>query len=271
VVTDLDSQWINSAAALEKNSTHPIAQAIVEKASAPIPEVTSFENIPGKGVTGIIGSTRYYLGSLRFASEKHPLPSPSQKNKTSAALFTDEKILALFSIEDPLKSTSKEAVDQLKNLEIKPILITGDHSETARAIAKEAGIQDFYADCLPDEKAKIIHSLRSPTLKVGMVGDGINDAPALAAADVGFAMGTGSDIAIETASVTVMNDDLTSIVKAITIAKDTYKKIKQNLAFAFLYNVLAIPLAALGFLNPMIAAAAMALSSLSVLLNSLRR
>ena len=170
-----------------------------------------------------------------------------------------------------MKSTSKEAIQELKKLPIHPILITGDHYETAHTIAKEADIQEFYADRLPHEKANLIQNLKTPTTKVGMVGDGINDAPALATADVGFAMGAGSDIAIETADVTVIHNDLKSVVKAINIAQDTFRKIKQNLTFAFLYNILAIPLAALGFLNPMISASCMALSSLSVVLNALRK
>ena len=180
-----------------------------------------------------------------------------------------EAALALLAIADPLRSTSGAAVARLKGMGIRVVMLTGDHTATAAAIADEAGIEDFRAGILPGEKAAAINALKAGGAVVAMVGDGINDAPALAAADVSFAIGAGSDAAIEAADVTLVRGDLNGIADAILLSRATLRKIRQNLFSAFIYNVLGIPLAALGMLNPVIAGAAMAMSSVSVVSNSL--
>ena len=185
------------------------------------------------------------------------------------AVVADDVLLGFVGIADPLRTTSRAAVARLNRLGIEVVMLTGDNAATARAIAHEAGIGHFEAEVLPGDKAAAVQNLKRDGTLVGMAGDGINDAPALAAADVSFAMAAGSDVAMQAADITLMRDDLNGVADAISLSRATLAKIRQNLFFAFVYNVLGIPLAALGMLNPVIAGAAMAASSVSVVSNSL--
>jgi len=273
-----DNVLLGVAAALEAGSEHPLARAVLEHAHSrgisPVP-VSDFTAVPGKGVQGLLEGKVALLGSPQFiAAEGVTLRDSTvarlqDQGKTVIAVAHDGIALGLIAITDPLRPTSAEAVAALQALGIEIIMLTGDNRRTAEHIAKQAGIHRFEADLLPRDKARIVNSLQQQGRRVGMIGDGINDAPALAAAQVSFAIGAGSDIALHAADVTLMRSDLLSAVDAVRLSRDTFRKIKQNLFFAFFYNVLGIPLAAAGLLNPVIAGAAMAMSSVSVVSNSL--
>jgi Cu+-exporting ATPase len=271
-----DAALLRLAAALEQGSSHPIAQAIRAAASAPLPPVEAFEERPGQGVRGRVEGRWLSLG---------PAPTPPSPHLTWVALHEEtasgEQLLGHLGLQDRLRPTSRAAVLRLQGLGIEVHMLSGDRPEIAQRIATEAGIDKVQAGIRPQAKAMAIAALKAnlkANLKaglksdggaVGMVGDGINDAPALASADVGFGMHTGADIAREAADITLMRNDLHALADAIELARAVLKKIRQNLFFAFIYNVLALPLAALGMLNPVIAGAAMALSSVSVVSNSL--
>jgi len=207
-------------------------------------------------------------------SEQHlEITRLQEEGKTVVALAEageTPRLLGLIAIADPLRPSTPAAIARLIEKGVRPVMLTGDNPRTARAIARQAGIEEFQAGILPEGKVRAVLELKQKGVQVGMVGDGINDAPALAAADVSFAMGAGSDAAIKTADVTLMRNDLQALADALDLSHATLNKIRQNLFFAFIYNVLGIPLAALGFLNPVLAGAAMALSSVSVVSNSLR-
>ena len=280
VVTDLlplaldVEQALILAAALEQGSEHPLAKAILKRAQAEsLPKLTDFLAIPGKGVEGTVGERVLRLGSpdwfagLTLPNEQ--IAVLQGKGRTVVVLADSASALALFAIADPLRESSLAAVARLKAMGLRVVMLTGDNALTAAAIAADAGIDDFRAGILPGDKAAAIDALKVDGQVVAMVGDGINDAPALAAADVSFAMGAGSDAAIEVADVTLVRSDLHGVADAILLSRATLRKIRQNLFFAFIYNVLGIPLAALGMLNPVIAGAAMAMSSVSVVSNSL--
>jgi Cu+-exporting ATPase len=264
------------AAGLEQGSEHPLARAILHSAQAAgvaIPALSSFLAIPGQGVEGEIAKRRLRLGNPAWFAD---LVLPSEQiavwqadGKTVVILAEGECALALLAIADPLRETSRAAVLRFKAMGIRVVMLTGDNAATAAAIALEAGIDNFQAGILPGDKAAAVKALKSEGGLVAMVGDGINDAPALAAADISFAMGAGSDAAIEAADMTLVRSDLNGVVDAILLSRATLGKIRQNLFFAFIYNVLGIPMAALGLLNPVIAGAAMAMSSVSVVSNSL--
>jgi len=245
-------------------------------------KVTGFKALVGRGVQGTIGKTQYYLGNVRLMKEKKvditkfkdKIESMETEGKTVMILASD-KVLGLIAVADEIKEDSPEAVRQLRELGVDVYMITGDNERTAKAIAKKAGIQNYFASVLPEEKSRYVRKLQKKG-KVAAVGDGINDAPMLAQADIGIAMGSGTDVAMETGNVVLMKDSLLDVPKAIHLSKLTMSKIKQNMFWALFYNSLGIPIAAgilypwTGWLlNPMIAGGAMALSSVSVITNSL--
>ncbi len=275
---DMDKA-ISLAAAAEFQSEHPLAKAIYnlakEKALS-IPKCQEFEYTAGAGVVANVENRKVLIGSDRIMKErkidltevKEKVLNWEETGKTTVYLAIDRKLSAIFAIADTIKPEALDMVEELKRLEINTVLLTGDKKQTAEAIAKQAGIEKVIAQALPDEKSKAIEGYKKQGA-VAMVGDGINDAPALAVADIGISLGGGTDIAIETADIILMRNDLSEIPATIKLSKNTMKKIKQNLFWAFLYNSIGIPFAALGFLSPVVAGAAMTLSSLSVVLNSL--
>ncbi|MDH4287077.1 MAG: copper-translocating P-type ATPase, partial [Gallionella sp.] len=271
-------ELLNTAAMLAQGSTHPLSRALLEYARAnrsSITQVAGINEISGHGLSADIDGKHYLLGSPAFASNEgiaidgQQILALQQQGKTVNALARDGALLGYIAFADQLRASSRDAVAQLAAMGIRVVMLSGDNQATAQAIAAQAGIAEFRAEVLPQDKAALVQTFKADNLVVGMVGDGINDAPALAAADVSFAMRSGSDIAIESADITLMRNDLTSVVDAISLSRATLKKIRQNLFFAFAYNVLGIPLAVLGMLNPVIAGAAMAMSSVSVVSNAL--
>ncbi|WP_314578438.1 heavy metal translocating P-type ATPase [Enterococcus gilvus] len=282
VVADFDAfdpEALSYLTSLEQYSEHPLAKAIYHygKDQAAILPVDSFESLTGQGVTGVINGKAYFVGSTRGVRERNILFDEERvlaleaEGKTVMFLTDHAKVLAMISVTDQVKASSKAAIAAMQELGITVKMLTGDNPQTARYIGEQVGLaaSDIVAEVLPEDKAQVVKELQTKGESVGMVGDGINDAPALALADIGIAMGSGTDIAMETADITLMNSDLLSVEKSIRLSKITLRKIKQNLFWAFLYNVIGIPFAAVGFLNPIIAGGAMAFSSVSVLLNSL--
>jgi P-type Cu+ transporter len=272
------NQLLQIVASLAQGSTHPLSRALQAYAQAqniPCLPSTSYQEYSGNGLSATINGTAYLLGSPNFINSKNikynqlDIEKLQQQGKTVIALANSSTLLAYIALADTLRDSSTLAVARLTNMGIRVVMLSGDNTATAQAIAKQAGITEFRAEVLPEDKATHIQSFKAQGQLVGMVGDGINDAPALAAADVSFAMKSGSDIAIETADITLMRNDLMSVVDAIDLSRVTLAKIRQNLFFAFIYNILGIPLAALGMLNPVIAGAAMAMSSVSVVSNAL--
>jgi Cu+-exporting ATPase len=265
------AEALRLAAALEHGSEHPLARAVLVRAAAvDLPEVANFSATPGHGVAGEIDGRALRLGSpdwLGMADDPQVL-GLQQAGKTVVVLAEGGTALALLAIADALRPTSRAAVARLRRRGIRIVMLTGDNAATAAAIAREAGIDEFRAGILPGAKAAVIAELKGGGL-VAMVGDGINDAPALAAADVSFAIGAGSDVAVEAADLTLIRSDLCGVDDAIDLSRATLGKIRQNLFFAFIYNVVGIPLAAAGLLSPVFAGAAMAMSSVSVVSNSL--
>ncbi len=277
-------KWVASA---ERGSEHPIAQAIIETAderSISIKNSMDFEAIPGKGIRVRIDGSIVIVGNRKIfentetisASIDAKMQELEDQAKTVVLVALNKELIGLLGVADPIKDTSKTTIQLLNKMGIKPYMVTGDNKRTAEAIAGELGINEVFAEVLPQNKAKIVKELQEKGKFVGMVGDGINDAPALAQADVGFAIGSGTDIAIETGDIVLIKEDLRDVVASIQLSSKTLSKIKQNLFWAFIYNVLGIPLAAgilfLPFgilLVPEIAAAAMAFSSVSVVTNSL--
>jgi Cu+-exporting ATPase len=282
-VTDLapapgesEASLLATAAALEQGSQHPLALAILERASGiALPTVSDFASLAGKGVSAMIDDERFHLGSLGFLrAASVPVNDADARalldqGKTVVGVGSAQRFLGLIAIADRIRPDSPAAVRRLQDMGVEVVMLTGDNPQTARAIAHQAGIDRFVAEVLPQDKAQEVAKHKAEGRFVGMAGDGINDAPALSAADVGFAIGSGSDIAIEAADVTLMRNSLNSVADAISLSRATLSKIRQNLFFAFIYNVLGIPLAALGMLNPVIAGAAMAMSSVSVVSNAL--
>ena len=269
--TDKDN--IAIAAALEQASEHPLAKAMVKAGeNMELPYRQDFIAFAGKGIKGSINGKNYLLGNMEFLQEEGiPLssfPDESLDYSTQIGLATDRELLAWFYLADTIKDNAPQVIAELKGRGIKTIMISGDQTKTAIAIAEKCGIQEVLAPVLPGDKAKKIKELQSEGLIVGMVGDGINDAPALKQADIGFAMGLGTDIAIETADITLLRNDLKLIPLAIDLSQKTFAKIKQNLFWAFFYNLIAIPLAAFGVLHPVIAEMAMAFSSVTVVTNA---
>jgi Cu+-exporting ATPase len=277
------------AASLESHSEHPLARAIVEAAKQERIElhgVADFQSITGGGVAGKIDGKEIRIGKEKFLTESNVTISEELKKEahrlqenaqTTVWLAVDGKGVGVLGIADPIKSTTKKAIRELHQMGLKIIMCTGDNRRSAESVARELGIDEFSAEVLPDEKIEIVKKLKSRGAIVAMAGDGINDAPALAAADVGIAMGTGTDVAIESAGITLVKGDLTGIVKAMHVSRAVMRNIRQNLFFAFIYNALGVPIAAGALypffallLSPMIAGAAMSFSSVSVIANALR-
>jgi len=277
-------------ASIEKNSKHPLAEAITRFAKekgVSFSPVEGFEEIPGHGLKGEISGTMYYIGTRKLLDDKaisyedklEQIYKLEEEGNTVMLVADSQKLLGIIGVADTVKESSKEAIVRFRKQGLRVYMITGDNERTAKAIARQVGIdpQDVFAQVLPEDKSKHVKDLQSKDLVVGMVGDGINDAPALTQADIGIAIGAGTDVAIESANIVLMKSDLLDAVKSIELSRNTMKNIKQNLFLSFAYNTAGIPIAAgilfpfFGFLlSPMIAAAAMGASSISVLLNALR-
>jgi Cu+-exporting ATPase len=267
------------AGAVEVGSEHPLGQAIVREAThrgLELPPVAQFDAVPGHGIRGQVEGTVVLLGNRRlFASEGIDTTGVEQRmtalegeGKTAMLVACNGQLAGIIAVADILKSEAKEAVSALQRDGVEVIMLSGDNERTARAVAKQLSIERVIAEVLPADKANIIQQLRAEGRVVAMVGDGVNDAPALAAADIGVAIGSGSDVAKETGGIILVKNDVRDVVTGIRLSRATMRKIKQNLFWAFIYNTVGVPIAALGLLNPIIAAAAMALSSLSVITNS---
>lgn len=281
-----DNALLAILASLEQKSEHPIAHAIVssaKKQNLSLGTITNFEAIKGKGLHGVVDNTFYYAGNIRMIQELNlsfdvtQLEKETMQGKTPVLLATKEKVLGVFLVADAIKPEAKEMVTKLHSLGIKVVMLTGDDKNTANYIAEQVGIDEVVAEVMPEDKLNKIKELQTKGGVVAMAGDGVNDAPALAQADVGIAMGTGTDVAIESAGVTLLHGDISKIVKAINLSKITMRGIKQNLFWAFIYNLIGIPLATGIFypffgwvLSPVFAGLAMAFSSVSVVSNSLR-
>jgi len=281
VLNSSEEELLRLSASLESKSEHPLAIAIIEKAknkNLELIQPDNFQNLSGFGLTGFINGKSVVIGNINLMKEysidlddaKLQLTKIAESGKTNICVAVNGKLMGFIIIEDKLKGSSVEAISILNKMKIQTVMITGDNTKTAEAIAKEAGISEYKAEILPEGKAEIVKKYQTAGRIVAMVGDGINDSPALAQADIGIAIGTGTDIAIETAQITLVQGNLLNVPKAINLSRQTIRIIKQNLFWAFIYNIIGIPLAAMGLLNPMIGALAMSLSSVSVVSNSLR-
>jgi Cu+-exporting ATPase len=270
----LENDLLRLAASLESASEHPLARAVVNAATErglatkPPSEVQTKTSL---GITGMVEGRRVAVGKIDFlASLGIPAENLPESHAASLGVAIDGHLAGFLEVADSIKSSTPAALDSLRQMGIRIVLLTGDHPRNARAVASQLGIDEVHAGITPEEKHRLVAGLKSPGRLVGMAGDGINDAPALAAADVGIAMGTGTDVAIESAGVTLVKGDLRAIARAVKLSRAMMRNIRQNLVFAFAYNALGIPLAAATHLNPMIAALAMSLSSVSVITNALR-
>lgn len=276
-----EEEILRLVGAAEKNSEHPLAEAIVEgikEKKIDIPSSETFEAIPGFGIESIVEGKQLLIGTRRLMTKfnidieevSKSMEELEREGKTAMLIAIDKESAGIVAVADTVKDTSKAAIARLKKMGLDVVMITGDNTQTAQAIAGQVGIDHVIAEVLPEGKAEEVKKLQAQGKKVAMVGDGINDAPALATADIGMAIGTGTDVAMEAADITLIRGDLNSIADAIFMSKMTIRNIKQNLFWALAYNGLGIPIAALGFLAPWVAGAAMAFSSVSVVLNALR-
>lgn len=282
-VTDFtgDDRALQYLASSEQSSEHPLASAIVKYAEAQavsLEEVSHFEAVPGHGIRTQIDNEDIYVGNRKLMQQYNIEIETFEPNmqlfeaqgKTAMMIAYEGKVQGIVAVQDTVKPSAKDAIDELKAMGIEVIMLTGDNTRTAQAIASEVGIAEVIAEVLPEDKAEKVKALQAQGRKVAMVGDGVNDAPALALSDIGIAIGTGTEVAIEAADVTILGGELTLIPEAIKLSHATIRNVKQNLGFAFGYNVIGIPFAALGLLAPWIAGLAMALSSVSVVSNALR-
>lgn len=288
VMTELnEDEFLRVVASLESYSQHPLGQAIVDEAkdkNLDLLKVENFEAIHGKGIVGNVNSINYRVGNRKLMTENNIsvendniVSELSNEGKTVLYISDDSELLGLIAVADTIKDEALETINKLKKFHIQPIMITGDQTQTAQAIAKKAGIESVYAEVLPEQKAQKVSELQEKGHHVLMVGDGVNDAVALVQADIGIAIGSGTDVAIESADIVLMKENLLDVEKAVRLSKATMRNIKQNLFWAFVYNIVGIPFAMGVFeifggpgLNPMIAGAAMAFSSVSVVTNALR-
>ncbi len=275
------SQWLALVAGAEAASEHPLARAIVaglKEQSVELATLDSFENIPGKGITAISGEYKVRIGTRLLMKEadiateelEASIQALEQQGKTVMLTAINNQYAGWIAVADTVKDTSAQAIQRLKQMGLHVVMITGDNERTAQAIATQTGIEHVRAGVLPEGKAAEVKRLQQEGRIVAMVGDGINDAPALATADTGIAIGTGTDVAMEAADITLMRGDLNGIADAIMVSRRTIRNIRQNLFWALAYNVIGIPIAAIGLLAPWLAGAAMAFSSVSVVLNALR-
>lgn len=283
------NELLKLAASVEQHSEHPLAVAILQGAkerNLKLYDVDNFKSTTGEGISGIINGRDILIGNKKlmeknclvsFEKVQNELEKTVQQNYTVIYIATDKEVIGSIAVSDPIKSSTPKAITNLHQMGLKIVMLTGDHQQTAKSVADKLNLDAYYAEVTPKDKITLVKKIKQQGHLVAMAGDGINDSPALAEADVGIAMGTGTDVAIESAGVTLMKGDLTGIDKAIQLSRATMKNIRQNLFFAFIYNALGIPIAAgilypfLGILlNPMIASAAMALSSVSVIMNALR-
>ncbi|CAG0954621.1 hypothetical protein RHDC4_00307, partial [Rhodocyclaceae bacterium] len=262
------NELLRIAASLEQGSTHPLAEAVVGEArerGLALVMPSDVGTVPGRGLAGEVDGMRVLVGSPDWLAsqgvglDESRAAALQEQGRSIVAVARGGVLLGLLGVSDPIRATTRAAVARLQSMGVEVVMLTGDNARTAAAIAREAGLTRFEAGVLPGDKAATVARLKEGGKRVGMAGDGINDAPALAAADVSFAMGAGSDVAMEAADVTLMRNDLNGVPDAIDLSRATLAKIRQNLFWAFIYNVLGIPAAALGFLNPVVAGAAMAM------------
>ncbi|MDD2433311.1 MAG: heavy metal translocating P-type ATPase, partial [Clostridia bacterium] len=273
---------LRRAAIAEKASEHPLGKAIVARSKKiwwELPDATEFIALPGWGVEAVVEGKKVFVGTRKLLQKKKALLADTTENKmrelesqgkTVMLVAIEQEIAGIIAVADTVKENAMAAITDLRVMGIEVIMLTGDNWRTAQTIAEQIGITRVFAEVLPENKAKEIEKLKAKGKIVGMVGDGINDAPALVTADIGLAIGSGTDIAIEAADITLLSDDLRGVPASIKLSKATMRNIKQNLFWALVYNSLGIPIAAAGLLNPVFAGGAMAFSSLSVVLNSLR-
>ncbi|HMB01039.1 MAG TPA: heavy metal translocating P-type ATPase, partial [Spirochaetota bacterium] len=274
-----ENNLLTLAASAEAGSEHPLGRAIVKAAkekNVKLQKIKDFKAVTGKGIKAQLAKSNVTVGSSNFIEEKgidldrikDTVKKLENKAKTVMVVAEGQKLSGVIAVADVLKSDSQRAIAELKSMGLETAMITGDNKRTAAAIAEEIGIDHVEAEILPDGKVEEIEKLQQNMGPVAMVGDGINDAPALARADVGVAIGTGTDIAIESSDITLVRGNLSSVVTAVKLSRATFRKIKQNLFWAFIYNMIAIPLAVLGLLHPVIAEIAMATSSITVVTNA---
>ncbi len=276
-----EEDLLQLAASAETASEHPLGEAIVAQARSEglkLRDMEEFEAIPGHGIAGVLDGSAILIGNKKLLRDRgvdleaagEILAGLEEEAKTPMLVARDGQVVGIVAVADTLKEDSERAIAELKNMGLVPVMLTGDNERTARAIAQQVGIERVRAEVLPDEKTDEIRALQEDGEMVAMVGDGINDAPALKQAHVGIAIGTGTDIAIEAADITLVRGNLGAVVAGVRLSQSTFRIIRQNLFWAYVYNTVAIPIAAMGLLNPVIAMIAMTVSSISVVGNSTR-